>query len=319
MFLPFSCIFIGIALGLLAKRTVLLALAGKLFMPIVCVLLFAMGYVTGGNAELMAHLPMIGVHALVLAVATIAGSVLCVCLICPFLSSPKGGGKGCSKHGAADSGAGGGSAGDDAPGGSSAKTSLILVGIFALGILSGFFHVLPEGWVTNEVCMVFLLALMLAVGIGMSAGGRLRSVLRSISPRLLLFPLATTVGTFLGAAVCAPFMFWSVLQCLAVGSGFAYYSLSSVLIAQAGHVELGTVALVSNILRESIALVLIPFAARFLPGHAVVSMAGCTSLDTSFPVLVRTLGMDWAFVCLFHGMALDFAVPFWVAFYCSLL
>ena len=103
-----------------------------------------------------------------------------------------------------------------------------------------------------------------------------------------------------------------------VQPAFTSESLSSVLIAQAGHVELGTVALVSNILRESIALVLIPLAARFLPGHAVVSMAGCTSLDTSFPVLVRTLGMDWAFVCVFHGMALDFAVPFWVAFYCSL-
>ncbi|MCR5257276.1 MAG: lysine exporter LysO family protein, partial [Desulfovibrio sp.] len=145
MLLPFSCIFIGIALGLLAKRTVLPTLAGKLFMPIVCVLLFVMGYATGGNAELMAHLPMIGVHALMLAIATIAGSVLCVCLICPFLPSPKG--WGCSRNGVADSGAGSGSAGDDASGGSSAKACLTLVGIFVLGILSGFFHVLPEGWV----------------------------------------------------------------------------------------------------------------------------------------------------------------------------
>ena len=111
---------------------------------------------------------------------------------------------------------------------------------------------------------------------------------------------------------------WSVWQCLAVGAGFAYYSLSSVLISQAGHLELGTVALVSNILREAIALVLIPFAVKFLPGHAVISMAGCTTMDTTFPVLVRTLGMDWAFVCILHAMVLDFSVPFWVAFYCSL-
>ncbi|MBR6468396.1 MAG: lysine exporter LysO family protein [Desulfovibrio sp.] len=198
------------------------------------------------------------------------------------------------------------------------RASLIIVGFFVLGIVSGVFHVLPEGWVTDEACMGLLLSLMLAIGIGMGSGDRLRAILRSLSPRLLLFPLATTVGTFLGAAACALVLTWSVWQCLAVGAGFAYYSLSSVLISQAGHLELGTVALISNILREAIALVLIPFAVKFLPGHAVISMAGCTTMDTTFPVLVRTLGMDWAFVCILHAIVLDFSVPFWVAFYCSL-
>ena len=83
------------------------------------------------------------------------------------------------------------------------KASLIIVGFFVLGIVSGVFHVLPEGWVTDEACMGLLLALMLAIGIGMGSGDRLRAILRSLSPRLLLFPLATTAGTFLGAAACA--------------------------------------------------------------------------------------------------------------------
>ena len=91
MFLPISCIFIGIALGLLFKRTALPKLADRLFTPIVCALLFAMGYVTGGNADLMANLPTLGLQALLLAVAAIAGSVLCVCLIARFLPSPEGG------------------------------------------------------------------------------------------------------------------------------------------------------------------------------------------------------------------------------------
>ncbi|MBQ1845311.1 MAG: LysO family transporter [Desulfovibrio sp.] len=97
MFLPISCIFIGIALGLLLKRTALPKLADRLFMPIVCALLFAMGYVTGGNAELMANLPTLGLQALLLAGATIVGSVLCVCLTGRFLPSPEGGFKGGAK------------------------------------------------------------------------------------------------------------------------------------------------------------------------------------------------------------------------------
>ena len=129
MFLPISCIFIGIALGLLFKRTALPKLADRLFMPIVCALLFAMGYVTGGNAELMANLPTLGLQALLLAVATIAGSVLCVCLIGRFLPSPEGGimngaktgPRGCGnaegKGGVAEDGRVASRDGGDAPGG----------------------------------------------------------------------------------------------------------------------------------------------------------------------------------------------------------
>jgi len=105
MFLPISCIFIGIALGLLLKRTVLPRLADRLFMPIVCALLFAMGYVTGGNAELMANLPTLGLQALLLAVAAIIGSVVCVCLLCRILPTPDGGVPG-KANGAPHAGAG---------------------------------------------------------------------------------------------------------------------------------------------------------------------------------------------------------------------
>ena len=97
MFLPISCIFLGIALGLILKRTVLPKLAERLFMPIVCALLFAMGCVAGGNGELMANLPALGLQALALAVAAIIGSVLCVCLVSRFLPPPAAGLKGAAQ------------------------------------------------------------------------------------------------------------------------------------------------------------------------------------------------------------------------------
>ena len=103
-----------------------------------------------------------------------------------------------------------------------------------------------------------------------------------------------------------------------MGAGFAYYSLSSILISQAVGSELGTVALICNVLREALTLLLVPLAARFLAPPAVIAMGGATTMDTTLPILARTLGSQWVFVALVHAIVLDFSVPFWVIFFCSL-
>ena len=84
---------------------------------------------------------------------------------------------------------------------------------------------------------------MFLVGISIGHDRRLGEILRTLRPRVLLLPLATTVGTFAGAALASITLAYSLSECLAVGSGFAYYSLSSIFITQYKGAELGTVAL----------------------------------------------------------------------------
>lgn len=97
----------------------------------------------------------------------------------------------------------------------------------------------------------------------------------------------------------------------------SYYSLSSVLISQAGFIDIGTIALISNLIREAYALLLSPLVARFSP-FAAISIGGCTTMDTTLPVMVSALGSDWAFTSIVHAIVLDFTVPFAVIFFCSL-
>ena len=62
-----------------------------------------------------------------------------------------------------------------------------------------------------------------------------------------------------------------VFDCLAVGSGFAYYSLSSILITELKEAslgvqmatELGTIALIANIIREIMALLGAPLFVKY--------------------------------------------------------
>ena len=78
---------------------------------------------------------------------------------------------------------------------------------------------------------------------------------RSLNPRLIFLPVATILGTISAAALVSLILpHRSAADCMAVGSGFGYYSLSSIFITQYKGPELGTIALLSNITREIITL-----------------------------------------------------------------
>ena len=163
-----------------------------------------------------------------------------------------------------------------------------------------------------------LYALMFLVGISIGHDRRLGEILRTLRPRVLLLPLATTVGTFAGAALASITLAYSLSECLAVGSGFAYYSLSSIFITQYKGAELGTVALLANIMRELATLLFTPLMVRWISPLAAISCGGASTMDSTLPVITRFAGRQWVFVSIVHAMILDFSVPFWVTFFCTL-
>ena len=139
------------------------------------------------------------------------------------------------------------------------KGSLIVVGFFALGCLLGWSGYLPGVIIENDITVYVLYLLMFQVGISIGSDKKLKEILSSIRPKLLLVPLATIIGTLsFSALISLALTKWSVFDCLAVGSGFAYYSLSSILITELKEptlgaqlaAELGTIALIANIIRE---------------------------------------------------------------------
>ena len=145
--------------------------------------------------------------------------------------------------------------------------------------------------------------------------------------KFLLIPLATISGTLAFSALASLLLSrWSIFDCMAVGSGFAYYSLSSVLITQFKEAsiglqlatELGTIALLANIFREMMALLGAPLLARYFGRLAPISAAGVNSMDVILPVITRYSGKDMVPVAIFHGLLIDMSVPFFVSMFCRL-
>lgn len=150
---------------------------------------------------------------------------------------------------------------------------------------------------------------------------------KSLRPKMLLVPMATIVGTLLFSAFASLLLSqWSVFDCMAVGSGFAYYSLSSILITQFKEpsiglqlaTELGTIALLANISREILTLLAAPLLVRWFGNLAPISAGGATTMDTTLPIITRTAGQQFVVVSIFHGFVVDFSVPFLVTLFCSI-
>ncbi|HRG03267.1 MAG: lysine exporter LysO family protein [Paludibacteraceae bacterium] len=199
------------------------------------------------------------------------------------------------------------------------KSSLIILSFFALGLLLGVFRMLPQQWVDSSITFYVLCLLMFSVGLSLGHDKDSVRKFRSLSPRLLLLPAMTVLGTFLGVtAVSVLIKGRTFSELLAVSSGFGYYSLSSVLITQYKGVELGAIALLANIIREVITLLFAPWMVRFFGPLAPVSAGGATTMDTTFPVIIRNSGKEFSILSIYHGFITDLSVPFLVTFFCSL-
>ena len=166
---------------------------------------------------------------------------------------------------------------------------------------------------------------MFQVGISIGSNKELEDLWQHLKLKLLFIPLATIVGTLLFSAFASLILKqWSVFDCLAVGSGFAYYSLSSILITQFKEAsiglqlatELGTIALLSNIFREIMALVGTPLLLRYFGRLAPISAAGVNSMDVVLPIITKYTGREMIPIAILHGVLMDMSVPFFVSFFC---
>ena len=198
------------------------------------------------------------------------------------------------------------------------SASLPILGCFLLGLVLARLGLVPEILLRHDPTLPALWLLMALVGLSLGADRRLVEIVSSLRPRVLLLPLGTTVGPFVGCALVSLVVAYSLADCLAVGAGFAYYSLSSVFITQYRGEELGTVALLANIFRELFTLVFTPLLVRLLGAPAPIMCGGASTMDTTLPGITRAAGTLWTFPSIVHAMVLDFSVPFWVTLFCSL-
>ena len=331
MLVIFAVIIGGIITGRLLSSW-RLVFVSRMITVIIWLLLFLLGLEVGSDPAVVGGMATLGRTAFVIFACSVAGSICMSWLLWRCVrrrdAVPDGGGAESPGLPATAADFPRGAAGGQAAAGGDTRPlsvwdalrgSLVIVAFFVAGCLAGLFSALPFDVAGSRLSTYVLYALMFCVGITLGNDTTLAGRVRRLDPRLALLPVMTAVGTLAGAALSTLLLPpLTAGDTMAVGAGFGYYSLSSIFIADFRGAELGTVALLCNVMRELFTLLAAPLVARWFGPLAAVSIGGATTFDTTLPIITQSAGKPYAVVSIFHGCVLDFSVPFLVTFFCTM-
>lgn len=330
MFIVILFIFLGILSGVLCRklstgaRILLTDVAarwqGRIVTWLIWLLLFLLGIEVGSNEMIVRSLPTLGVEALLLSSAATLGCCVLAWMLWR-VSKNNTVQENAMNETSADKE--GNPAEKEGLQGSSLirglkvmKGSLIVVEFFVIGLLGGIEKMVPSWLLDGDVSFVALCGLLLFVGLGIGLNPEMKKEVRSLSPRMALLPVVTIIGSWFGALLIRTVLHRTLSDCMAINSGFAYYSLSSIFITEYRGAELGTIALLANIIREMLTLLGAPLMARWFGPLAPISAGGATTMDTTLPILSQTVGQRYIALSIYHGFVVDFFVPFLVSWWC---
>ena len=195
-------------------------------------------------------------------------------------------------------------------------TKKILLSV-TLGMIFGLF--LPESFgVINDYLMdIGLCALLFFVGIDLGRSNDVFVQIKELGFKVLLIPLAIALGSIAGGIIVGLFLGFQWNEGAAVASGLAWYSLAPVIIAPYS-AELGAVAFLSNVTRELLAVISIPFIAKYIGFYEAIAPTGAAGMDTMLPIVAGETDSTTAVICFVSGVVLTFMVPFLVSFFIAL-
>lgn len=188
-----------------------------------------------------------------------------------------------------------------------------IVGSLIVGILCGLF-LLPEGSVTSiQLITDGALALLLfTVGFDLGQDKDLGKKIKDLPKIALAVPFLVAIGSIVGVLLVNLVLRLAPGDVALVGAGFGWYSLSAVIIAQSYDVTLGALALLTNVAREVLAIILIPFIARKFGSLAAVAPGGATAMDVTLPIISQNTDAQTTLIAFYSGTVLTASVPFLV-------
>nr|WP_307774435.1 lysine exporter LysO family protein [uncultured Cetobacterium sp.] len=184
----------------------------------------------------------------------------------------------------------------------------ICISIF-IGVIWGIFF--RSDFITSNSGVLIdigLCLLLFFVGIDIGSNSSVFNNLKKYGKKVWILPFSTIIGSLIGGAFAAFILPISFGEGLAVASGLGWYSLSAIELSKIS-AELGSIAFLSNVFREVLAILTIPFIAKKIGGFESISVAGATSMDTLLPIINKSNSSDISIVAFFSGVVLTSAVP----------
>ena len=284
----------------------------KAMMVTVYGLCLIMGLRMGANEQVIENLGTIGLMSLMITICCIAGSLGAIFLTRKIFGMDRKG-RFIADLEAAEAKAGDGSlAGetdlegtgqqdqDGEQGNMDLKSTFMILGIVATGMLIGAFFILRQtpkilqlfDVASNDALIVLLCILMFFVGLDLGGSEEVIRSIRRAGFRVLVFPFATMIGTMVaGVAVCL-LMGLTLKEGSAICVGFGWYSYAPIVIASAGqqYMIASAISFMHNVIREVTGIIFIPLVAKKIGYLESTGVPGIAAMDVCLPIVERSCG-----------------------------
>ena len=315
MYTVLLTIALGVVVGLLLRKYSKRVFDTETSMSwTVSFLILLFGHSIGSNESILQNLTSFGKPALIISFMGIFGSIL-FSLFYEFLFA--------KTFASQKSGAGNRAQGGRVNIGRVLLHSTKLPAILLLGVLIGVSGLVSVSM--GSLSYIVLCALVFQVGVSLGNRPDFKEIVHSVRPRTLLLPLFTIIGTLTFTALAAIILSHSVRDVLTVGSGFGYYSLSSIIIldlksatiGQQAAIQLASLSLIINMIRELVALVLCTPVALSGRCYTAISLAGINSMDVCLPMIVNQRTSPRLMpAAVIHGIMIEISVPLILSVLC---
>ena len=187
--------------------------------------------------------------------------------------------------------------------------SIVIVITLVLGVAAGMWTDGSTPEIFSQVSSWLLVLLVFSVGIDIGTNKEAFSQIKKMGLKILIIPLGVAAGSLLGGAAASLFSPEPLKDCLAISSGLGWYSLSGIMITEAGNPVGGAISFLSNVIREILTFVVVPFLAKYLNFYCAIAPGGATAMDTTLAVISRNTNGKIAVMAFVSGITLTMLVP----------
>lgn len=186
---------------------------------------------------------------------------------------------------------------------------LKMISMVAVGFILAWANLLPKA-PYEHAATALLYVMTAAIGFQLAVSNvRFKELIAN--RRGLKIALCALAGTYIGALLVAPLLSLPLRSTVGAASGFGWASLSGILFSRLGEPVVGSIAFLTDMFREALALLLIPVLSHRQRGRMAIGVCAATCMDVTLPVVERynpdRRDVTAAFV---SGSLLSFAVPF---------
>lgn len=187
---------------------------------------------------------------------------------------------------------------------------LLALAALVLGVAWGSFG--PAGTpldLISDNSDLILYALMFFVGISIGLNKTILQKIREYHIKVFIIPFGIVVGSVAAGVVCGLPTGVGARNGAAIAGGMGWYSLAGVMLTEMAGAQMGSVAFLSNLMREMLSFFSIPWISRHLNYYSCIAPAGATSEDTTLSMMVRYTSEEVVVMSVFNGIICSAVVP----------